>query len=140
MKDNINEGRRVISKREAYSNLTKAVNELQHKIRFATPEDTRNALEELAALMNRFSSATQVSEIKGILMDIQGTIYGVLSYDTPRSSVTDLLDVLMAKIGNILIEEERKKKIAKVQALLRKLADNTEALVEAGIINLDDFS
>ncbi len=131
-------GLRALTRGERFGVLVRRVSEAQKELRTAnTEDDVNNALDTISTIMYEEYRDWQVSDVKGVVEDIAGTICSVKMHDTTRSDLDDLLEKLLDRAREI-IEEERKKEMAKkLEILFLKLAESADDI--AKIIDIKEI-
>ena len=93
-----------------------------------TEESVNNALNRLSELMDNLVNDIQLTDIKGILADIQGSTRSAKLHDITRSKMIDMLQKLLEKAGEIIMEEKQKELARKLQTLFSELAEHSEEI------------
>ena len=108
-------GFRMMTRKERFEYLVKEVSEVKQELRTANTEESVNtALDKLSTLMDRLSKDSQVTDVKGRVADISGTIRGVKLHDVTRSALDDMLEKLLKMAMEIIAEESKKENANKL--------------------------
>lgn len=129
-------GLRMMTRKERFVYLVKEVSEVKQELRTANTEESVNtALDKLSTLMDRLSKDSQVTDVKGCVADISGTIRGVKLHDITRSALDDMLEKLLKMAMEIIAEESKKENANKLKALFLELAEHSDEIAEIIDIN-----
>lgn len=129
-------GLRMMTRKERFEYLVKEVSEVKQELRTANTEESVNtALDKLSTLMDRLSKDSQVTDVKGWVADISGTIRGVKLHDVTRSALDDMLEKLLKMAMEIIAEESKKENANKLKALFLELAEHSDEIAEIIDIN-----
>ena len=129
-------GFRMMTRKERFEYLVKEVSEVKQELRTANTEESVNtALDKLSTLMDRLSKDSQVTDVKGLVADISGTIRGVKLHDVTRSALDDMLEKLLKMAMEIIAEESKKENANKLKALFLELAEHSDEIAEIIDIN-----
>ena len=129
-------GLRMMTRKERFEYLVKEVSEVKQELRTANTEESVNtALDKLSTLMDRLSKDSQVTDVKGWVADISGTIRGVKLHDITRSALDDMLEKLLKMAMEIIAEESKKENANKLKALFLELAEHSDEIAEIIDIN-----
>lgn len=129
-------GLRMMTRKERFEYLVKEVSEVKQELRTANTEESVNtALDKLSTLMDRLSKDSQVTDVKGWVEDISGTIRGVKLHDVTRSALDDMLEKLLKMAMEIIAEESKKENANKLKALFLELAEHSDEIAEIIDIN-----
>ena len=124
-------GLRMMTRKERFEYLVKEVSEVKQELRTANTEESVNtALDKLSTLMDRLSKDSQVTDVKGWVADISGTIRGVKLHDVTRSALDDMLGKLLKRAMEIIAEENANKLKVKLKALFLELAEHSDEIAE----------
>lgn len=129
-------GLRMMTRKERFEYLVKEVSKVKQELRTANTEESVNtALDKLSTLMDRLSKDSQVTDVKGWVADISGTIRGVKLHDITRSALDDMLEKLLKMAMEIIAEEIKKENANKIKALFLELAEHSDEIAEIIDIN-----
>lgn len=124
-------GLRMMTRKERFEYLVKEVSEVKQELRTANTEESVNtALDKLSTLMDRLSKDSQVTDVKGWVADISGTIRGVKLHDVTRSALDDMLEKLLKRAMEIIVEENANKLKVKLKALFLELSEHSDEIAE----------
>ena len=100
-----------MTRKERFEYLVKEVSEVKQELRTANTEESVNtALDKLSTLMDRLSKDSQVTDVKGWVANISGTIRGVKLHDVTRSALDDMLEKLLKMAMEIIRGGEERKR------------------------------
>ena len=120
-----------LSRKGRYERFVKDVCEIKQKLHVAnTEEAVGNALKKLSQRMEWDSKDSQLSEVKGAIADIHGTINAVKLYDFTRSQLDDMLEKLLESAREIISEETKKENAGKLKTLFLQLAEHSDEISE----------
>ncbi len=132
----VREKNTMMTRKERFEYLVKEVSEVKQELRTANTEESVNtALDKLSTLMDRLSKDSQVTDVKGLVADISGTIRGVKLHDVTRSALDDILEKLLKRAMEIIAEESKKENANKLKALFLELAEHSDEIDEIIDIN-----
>ena len=127
---------RQMSRMERFEYLHEQVSKLKQELREANTEKSVNmALDKMADLMDGLSKDNQVSDIKGYIADIIGTIQAVKMHDVTRSSLDDLIQKLLERVKEIIAEERKKESALRLKTLFLELAEHSYEIAQVIDIN-----
>ena len=119
---------KISTKKERFETVTAEISVVRNALRTAnTEEAVTSALDNLATLVYRIS---REEEVKGLALDIAGMIHAVKMHDAIRSSLDDILEKLLERVKDIIMEEQKQENVSKLKTLFLELAENAEALAE----------
>lgn len=129
-------GLRMMTRKKRFEYLVKEVSEVKQELRTANTEESVNtAMDKLSNLMDRLSKDSQLTDVKGWVADISGTIRGVKLHDVTRSALDDMLEKLLKRAMEIIAEESKKENANKLKALFLELAEHSDEIAEIIDIN-----
>ena len=76
-----------------------------------------------------------MTDVKGWVADISGTIRGVKLHDVTRSALDDMLEKLLKRAMEIITEESKKENANKLKTLFLELAEHSNEIAEIVDIN-----
>lgn len=127
---------RMMTRKERFEYLVKEVSAVKQELRTANTEaSVNNTLDKLSTLMDNLSKDTQVSNVRGLVADISGTIRGVELHDITRSVLDDMLEKLLERARKIIAEESNKERVNSLKTLFQELVKHSDEI--ANIIDIN---
>lgn len=126
-------GVRVLTRKECYEAFSKEVVDCRKALMSAKTEAAvEDELNKIKELMEKNSKNQQLNDVEGWTLDIAGSINAVRMHDSTRSSIDNMLKMLIETIEEILQEENKKKeeKARKLRNLFLRLAENAEQIAK----------
>ena len=126
-------GVRVLTRKELYEEFAKVVKDCRKALMSAKTEDAvENELNKIEELMENSSKNQQLNDVAGWTLDVAGSINAVRMHDSTRSSVDEMLKMLLETVDEILQEENKKEeeKARKLRNLFLRLAENAEQIAK----------
>lgn len=126
-------GVRRLTRKECYEAFAKEVGDWRKALMSAKTEAAvENELNKIKELMEKNSKNQQLNDVEGWTLDIAGSINAVRMHDSTRSSIDDMLKMLLETIEEILQEENKKEeeKARKLRNLFLRLAENAEQIAK----------
>lgn len=129
-------GVRVLTRKECYEAFAKELGDCRKALMSAKTEAAvENELNKIKELMEENFKNQQLNDVAGWTLDVAGSINAVRMHDSTRSSVDEMLKVLLEAVDEILQEENKKeeekaRKARKLRNLFLRLAENAEQIAK----------